>query len=528
VSLPSPIAPLLAAALLALRAEDPAVHLAGDRSKPESPPKAAPAASVEELSRQLREPEPGRRRSAVRALAKLSQPAAWRLVVEALADTDSGVADAAQLALEGALDPTLWKELLGRAGLESKDAGVAKRVAEALGRARLEFEGDVLAKALTTRDERVERLLLSAVEQLSRANRIRGSTERLEATLMRAHGSRGDVERSCAALVALAQLGGKHAQRLALDALRDDAPQARAAACIALAHLRAPQALTSAIRLAADEDPRVRLQALETLELLGTRDSLFSLVARLGEERQLRLRWRIVDLLQSASGMKHRLDPRPWKLWIETLPPEGVVRRPSKPAAPEAQAGATRAGGFAGLQLLSDRVCFLFDFSGSMWTPLGDGRTPKDIVAEKLEAALEALPPETEFNLIPFTNEPLPWSDHALPATPKHKQQALEFFVGCRERGRGNFFDAALLAASDPRIDTLCVLTDGVPTGGVHSDMDVITPLFVEATRFRRVVVDSILVDAPSGAARRWAELARLTGGRSIEIELKEVKPEAK
>jgi Mg-chelatase subunit ChlD len=85
-----------------------------------------------------------------------------------------------------------------------------------------------------------------------------------------------------------------------------------------------------------------------------------------------------------------------------------------------------------------------------------------------------------------------------------------------------------LLAANDPRIDTICVLTDGVPTGGTHSDMDLIAPLLLEATRFRRVVVDSILVDAPGPAVRRWAELSRRTGGRSLVVELKPTQTEGK
>jgi len=172
------------------------------------------------------------------------------------------------------------------------------------------------------------------------------------------------------------------------------------------------------------------------------------------------------------------------------------------------------------MPLLSDRICFLFDFSGSMWSRLPDGRTPKDIVAARLRSALEHLPEQTEFNLVPFTYDPIPWEPRLVQAKRRNVQAALEFFEACREVGKGNFWDAALFALADPRVDTLVVLTDGVPTGGTHCDMDLILPLFEHANRFRKVAVDSILVDAPPGAVRRWRDLSQRTGGRAIEVEL--------
>ena len=209
-------------------------------------------------------------------------------------------------------------------------------------------------------------------------------------------------------------------------------------------------------------------------------------------------------------------------MWAEELPEGGVLKRGVSPeAAAKAEAqGATRASGFAGLSILSDHVAFLFDFSGSMWTPMADGRIPKDIVDAKLRLALEALPESTEFNLIPFTNVPIPYAPEARTAKRAEVQKALEWFSKCREKGRGNFYDAARIAMVDPAIDTIVVLTDGVPTGGLHSEMDLIVALLAERARTRPIVIDSILVDSPPGTAKRWRELAERTGGRSIEVDL--------
>jgi hypothetical protein len=50
--------------------------------------------------------------------------------------------------------------------------------------------------------------------------------------------------------------------------------------------------------------------------------------------------------------------------------------------------------------------------------------------------------------------------------------------------------------------------------------MDLIVPLFAERNRFTKAIVDTILVDARLGTARRWNEFSIATGGRCIEVDL--------
>ncbi len=480
------------------------------------------AAELEQLAADLRDSKPDKRRTALHGLIKLATPPAWRLVMEALGDVDSGVGDDAQIALAALGDAALIEELVGKRGLDAKEERVAVRAAEALGRSRATIDGGELVKRFATRDPELTRMLLWSIERLAERDKLGGRRDKIAEAVARLEASRLDLGVSCAALAALARLDATRAEEAAVAAARDRSAERRCAALCVLAMLRTPSALGVALAASKDEDSRVRMAAVECLDRIGTRAALLVLVSRLGDEQRLRVRWRIVEVLQAASGLKNRLDPRPWKLWAEQLPSDGPPKLSAAPSRPRGAADAdhTEAGGFVGLSPRSDRVCFLFDFSGSMWTALEDGRVPKDIVAAKLTEALEELPETTEFNLIPFTNEPLPWEPELRPAKKNEVRRALDYFLGCRARGRGNFFDAALLAMSDPRVDTIVVLTDGVPTGGVHSDMDLITPLLLERTRFRKLVVDSILVDAPGYIANRWHELSRLTGGRSTEVEL--------
>lgn len=486
---------------------------------------AATRSTYEALVEQAHDPKPDRRRSAIRALAEFQTPAAWAVVLEALTDRESAVADAAQLVAGRIADPKVALELFGPLGLGSKEDQVALRAAEVLGRIAAPVDGERLARELSTRHPELSRILVWSIERLAERQKLFGRADKIADALARLYESRGDHGLACAALLALARVAPERARPLSLEALADRAPERRCAAALVFARARTPDALAAGIALAADSDVRVRMRGIECLDSLALKPALLALIARLGEEPRIRLRWRIVDVLQSSSGLKNRLDPRPWKLWAEQLPEGGVLRRGPPPKVSESDPRATRAGGFAGLTLISDRVTFLFDFSGSMWTAIEDGRLPKDIVAEKLRVALESLPEGTEFNLIPYTNVPIPWAEELRPAKKGEVQRALEFFAACRERGRGNVYDAALVALADPRCDTIVVLTDGVPTGGVHSDMDVIAPLFLERTRFRPLVVDTILVDAPPAAVRRWQELSRATGGRSIEVDLGQDSP---
>jgi hypothetical protein len=252
---------------------------------------------------------------------------------------------------------------------------------------------------------------------------------------------------------------------------------------------------------------------------MRTKVALETLVARLETEQRPGLRQRVAAALREATGFQYRLDPRPWRDLVARLPADWDGR-PLR-AAPEPPAdGRSLAKGPLTLPVDSDRVVFLFDFSGSMWMPLEDGRLPKDIVAARLREVLEGLDPSTAFNLIPYAHDPAPWRDGLVEASPGHVRDALEFFDGLALRGKGNVYDAALLALADPEVERIVILTDGVPTGGLHSDLDLVVPLLEEHNLLRGVAFDLVLVDAPRPKARRWAEFAERSGGRALEVAL--------
>jgi HEAT repeat protein len=472
-----------------------------------------------ELESELRAPRPETRRSAVRELARLRRPQSWALVLGALADEDSLVGDAAQRLLGELDDPELARELLGRAGLESREPRVALRVAEALGRVPQELDGEQIARRLDADDEECSRLLLWSIERLAGDGRLTGRKQDACAAVLALHRSRKAPELAARALLTLAELGHPDLAELAEEAARQEHPAPKSAALVLARCGRVPELDDLPARLASDGDPRVRAMAIAALAERPTRASLLALVERLEREPRLGLRLRLVDALQAATGLKHRLDARPWRHVVERLPADWQPAGASAATA-DPQAGASAARSPLRIPIHSDRIAFLFDFSGSMWTALPDGRTPKEIVSARLRDALQTLTGETRFNLVPYSYDPLPWRAQLCPADAARVREALGFFDGCTARGKGNVYDAARLALADPEVDRIVILTDGVPTGGTFSDLDLVVELLCEHGRLRGVAFDAVLVDAPHACVSRWARLARTTGGRVIEVGL--------
>ena len=137
----------------------------------------------------------------------------------------------------------------------------------------------------------------------------------------------------------------------------------------------------------------------------------------------------------------------------------------------------------------------------------------------EIRRLLETLDSDSEFNLMPYASQPQPWSESLVAAKPRAVRAAAAKFESCTLTGRGNFWDAALLALADPRVDSLVVVTDGAPTGGAHWNLDLMFDLLVWETRWRPVAVDAVLVDASERLRKHWASLAERTGGSCTSVD---------
>lgn len=470
------------------------------------------------------------RRRTVRELAQRGGTDAWELVLRALDDPQPRVADEAQLAFAELRDAASLELALGKEGLAARDELVRRRVVEGLGRAPIEVPAEPLADALEDRDARVRRLGAWSVERRAAGGlAVADPGEELLPSVLGVVARDREPGVRAAAVLALAALDAGAALERA-DALLAESTPLRCAGLRVLAAHAPPERALPALRAAlADADWIVRRQSVELLAELagrGERAAARGLVDALAGEGEERLVQRLVDLLRGLSGLRHGRDPEPWTVWADGLadgwrppvrPPGGG--RGERDLAREADGAAGTVAAFAGLPVRSSRVAFLIDLSGSMRFEVESGRERIEVVAAELERALGSLPESARFLLVPFADEPLPWRDELVPADRGNVSRAAKAFAKERRSGKGNVWDAVLLALADPEVDTIVVLSDGAPSGGPHWNFDLMLELLLERNRFRHATFDAVLVD-PSGVARTfWRRLAEATGGMCVDAE---------
>jgi hypothetical protein len=485
---------------------------------------ARPFDALDDAKAKLASSDGRERRAAVAELARLGGDEAWKLVVGALADADAQVADEAQLQVAKLDDAGVRKHLLGKEGLDAKNALVRERVAEALGRSAARPAFEVLAAPLDDREPPVRRSAAWSIERLVRAGRFEGEWDAhmiemsaLEAALFAQAAREKDAETHAALMVAHQALLGAP-RRKDLDALlASKSAPARCAAAIALRSAPPDEALALLAKLAVDPNLGVRLNCARSLAVLANKQAALALVGLLERESELRAKWLYVEHLRGLSGLAHRLDPRPWRDWAEKLA-DGALDKPA--ARPSGDDGAVSSA-FAGLPILSERVAFLIDLSGSMWEKRADGRTRKQLVDEELARALRSLAPQVRFNVVVYTAKPAAWKERLTPASPKAVEEALQFFEKRKDQGKGDFWGALEFALADPEVDTLIVLSDGAPSGGQRWNLELMKALFAERTRFRGVVLEAVLADASNRLRDHWVEMCASSGGRVVEVQLR-------
>ncbi|MCH2106658.1 MAG: hypothetical protein MK291_08465 [Planctomycetes bacterium] len=450
------------------------------------------------------------RRVAIRALAGLGTERAWELVIEGLADSEGEVADEAQWQLAHA--PVL-DTLLGRRGLRSPDPWVRLRAAELFGRSNRAVDGWSLARQLSRREPELSASLSWSLERLARAGALVGDRERCVRELARA--VRWGGQAGASALVCLQALDGE-GLTLELDRAAEGRDALLRAAAGEVSVRRGDEGDWERVqRLAQDEDAGVRRALMEALDIAPGRRAAALCIERLGLEESPLVRARILHHLRSWSGLFHRYDARPWRVWLQDLSEEWA---PSGPTSPVSVPGATRT--FAGVPVHSERVCVLVDLSGSIHTKMGEESTRRGFVAIELERLLMALPGSAMFNVICFADEPHPWSDGLVKNRRGRAVEALRWFERLNVRGKGDLFAAAELALEDAEVDTLLIFTDGVPTGGRRWKLELMASLLEQECRFRGVSVDSVLVGASARTARCWQKIAERTGGHSMQLKV--------
>ena len=109
---------------------------------------------------------------------------------------------------------------------------------------------------------------------------------------------------------------------------------------------------------------------------------------------------------------------------------------------------------------------------------------------------------DAQFNVLGYNSKLFPWKSRLAPATEKNKASATAFVRKLKAAGFTNTDDALKTAFSDRNVDSIFLLSDGVPLRKEHKDQ--MSDAFIQGildwafylNRFRRVVVHTFGFEA--------------------------------
>ncbi|HYE98337.1 MAG TPA: hypothetical protein VEJ18_05465, partial [Planctomycetota bacterium] len=272
-------------------------------------------------------------------------------------------------------------------------------------------------------------------------------------------------------------------------------------------------------------DWRVRAAAIAGCRTVRSRDCLGWLVEQLGREEG-RLRWDVVLALTDLADRDLGLSPDPWRAWWAANRETFTPRPAGTPGSGPPSAVSTQASFFS-VPILSTRMVFLLDLSGSMREPAPGGGTKLEEAKRGMLATIRSLPPKARFGITGLgcdatgawtKREEKTWGRRLalVPASPSAKADAERFVQGLEAHGWTNLWDGLEHAMSAPDVDTVFLYSDGGASKGTFSAAGEILSRLERLNRFRRVVVHAVEVPGernPADNRRLLGAIARATGG---------------
>jgi len=275
-------------------------------------------------------------------------------------------------------------------------------------------------------------------------------------------------------------------------------------------------------------DWSTRYAALEGLEASRTPEAVGAIVGRLDKETGLML-VRFTDTLFRLSGKPYRNSIAAWKSWWEKEGKGFQVISATELAKLEAEEEVrrlkqiTKAATFFGVRIVSHRVIFIIDVSGSMNETLRSeyvgqqGKPRIEVAKNELTSCIDALEPESLFNIVVFSSDVDHWLDGGVAEYSKSNKDEAKKFVGTLGAGGAtNLYDALKQGFADPDVDTIFVLSDGEPTAGEETDQVVIRDRVRQWNENRRIVIHTIAV---GGSFQILDWLAEDSGGTAKKIQ---------
>jgi HEAT repeat protein len=301
--------------------------------------------------------------------------------------------------------------------------------------------------------------------------------------------------------------------------------QVRNAALQDLGQLKNPELLDFFVEYLFHEDWATRRISLHSLEGLRDARALGPIIERMARETG-RMLVDFANTLWNLTGLPYDNEQPTWQKWWDNEGASFQVIDPSKltqkeEEREERQLRRSTDVQFFGIRIVSHRVIFIIDVSGSMVQPLQtemiDGRkaTRMDVVKREIKESIEELEPAAFFNIVTFNSAVTLWLKEGIAtSTKRSREEALQYIDRLGSRGGTNIFESLEVAFTDADVDTIFLLSDGEPTAGRIVDPHLIRQQVQRWNADRGIQIHTIAV---GGALRVLEWIAQDSGGTYVK-----------
>lgn len=391
-------------------------------------------------------------------------------------------------------------------------------VAETLGRAGHKKAVDTLAGLLMHSKSELRLAALKALALLEE--------NRCVADIVRASRKRQrDLEFQQEAVRALCRLDPTEALEMLLALGNHNDVPLRTLVITALSRIDGEASLVR--RLEALEDPAWQVRSAALTGLRGVREvALVDALLQAMRRETGALLPKVVELLIASTGVDLGPDVDNWdKYWArerDRYDPVAVSELAAgnhggKTFVRKADPGKARTPSYFGVEIVSKRIAFVIDCSGSMaqevTVPKEGGGVETmnrlELAKSELKLAIEKLRPGTHFNLVRFDTNTRTLHDRPKKLSPRSVKEARQFIDGLQPGGATNIYDSLeqVLKAGD--IDTIFFLSDGAPSAGTFVDPAKILEEIGRLNEQSQVTIHTIALGFTSGFLQSLAEQNR-------------------
>jgi len=466
--------------------------------------------------------------AAYREFAKDDNPIVRAAAVEDLGNLDSGAMVGVILKAANDIDPR-----------------VVEAAGQALGQMKSDEALEAMTEGLSHKNSKARRAALLGFARTTRTH------EPAFARIIELAGNSDDLIRQ-AAVRAIANQKAAPGVSALVAALDDSVPAIRVLAAQALGDMKAKEGASALIGKIDANDWSLQKAAIEALAKIRVKESVDPLLKKFENDEGLVIE-AVYKALVAITGQDYKYRTALWRKWWDRhgvnfkLPTDDEILRAKLKLAKSMEGYAKSKRKYHKIETLSRKMIFILDFSTSMADKIVippsatdaqraeyPSRVKMDIAKREMIEILATLDKNVYFNIITFAGRVKPWREGLVSGS--QKNAAIKFVKRLRtiapasgnssgEEQKTNTYGALIAAfgladkkvpdwKARTKVDTIFLVTDGLPTTGVIIEMRKVVAAINEINRTRGIVIHVICFDKE--ALKRLKGLADQSGGQAV------------